>query len=93
MDAAPDFLARYADGEVAEMRDVICHLEGVGPTARLAITDMASRKGVANWPVDTVFPAHGRRNELRFGAVGRSSGARVVVADRDEILRIYEAAS
>lgn len=87
MAASPDFLARYADGEVAEMRDVICHLEGAGPTALLTITDMASRKAVANWPLDAVFPAHGRRNELRFGASGRSSGARVVVADRGEILR------
>jgi Zn-dependent protease with chaperone function len=87
MEASPDFLARYADGEVAEMRDVICHLEGAGLTALLTITDMATRKSIANWPVEAVFPAHGRNGELRFGAGGRSSGARVVVRDRAEIVR------
>ena len=87
MEAAPDFLARYADGEVAEMHDVICHLEGAGPSALLSITDMATRKSIASWPVEAVFPAHGRNRELRFGAGGRSSGARVVVRDRGEIVR------
>jgi len=82
-----DFLARYADGEVAEMRDVVCRQAMDGTSAVLGITDLSARQELVRWPVSNIFPAHGRKGELRIRAGDRSTGARLVVTDRAEIAR------
>jgi Zn-dependent protease with chaperone function len=87
VEVAPDFLARYADGEVADMRDAVCRLELTGSAPELAIMDLERREDVARWSVPDIFPAYGRRGELRIGAGGRSTGARLVVSRPDEVAR------
>ena len=91
MAAPADFLARYADGEVAAMRDVLCRLEGSGDGASLSIVDLAGRRDITSWPVADIAPAYGRRADVRFGARGRAPGARIVVARPEEVLRARSA--
>ena len=74
-----ELLARYHDGLVAVVRDVICRLDGAGDTARLVISDLATRAELDAWPAHDVFPVHARRNELRIGATGKPYGARIAI--------------
>ena len=89
MEAAGDFLARYADGEVAAK----CATSSAGSTpdvgarAQLGIVELETRRALASWPVAESFPAHGRRGELRIARGGLSTGARVVVAEPAEVAR------
>lgn len=69
-----ELVARYHDGLVAEVRDVICRMEGDG----LVITDLHTRAEVERWAAGDVFPLHGRKAELRIGVSGKPYGARLV---------------
>lgn len=77
--------ARYQDGLVAEMRDVVCRIEGPGPQSALVIGDPHSGQEVERWPAAQVYPLHSRRNELRIGTNGRPYGARLVFTGFDTI--------
>ncbi|MHB1109866.1 MAG: M48 family metallopeptidase [Devosia sp.] len=73
-----ELTARYHDGLVAEVRDVICRIEGEGPASALVITDLQSRAELERWHAGEVFPLYGRRAELRIGAASKPHGARLV---------------
>lgn len=70
--------ARYQDGLVAEMRDVVCRIEGQGAQSALVIGDPRSREEVERWPAAQVHALHSRRSELRIGTSARPYGARLV---------------
>lgn len=75
-----ELAARYTDGQTARVLPVICRIEAAGtPQASLAIVDMVSREPIERWPSADVYPLPARRNELRLGCNGRSSGARIVI--------------
>jgi hypothetical protein len=84
MAAAGAFLARYADGDVADMRDVACRTD-TSSAARLMITDRATERDLVAWAAADLFPAHGRRGELRIGLGTAASGARLVVTGANDI--------
>lgn len=65
--------ARYHDGHVAAVRDVVCRVEG----GELIISDPHSGEVFDRWDAKAVFPLHTRRNELRVGVEGRPYGARL----------------
>jgi Zn-dependent protease with chaperone function len=73
-----ELTARYHDGLVAEVRDVICRIEGEGPASALVITELQSRTELERWNAADVFPLHGRKAELRIGASSKPYGARLV---------------
>lgn len=77
--------ARYQDGLVAEMRDVVCRIEGAGPQPVLVIGDPHSSEEVERWPAAQVYPLHSRRSELRIGTNGRPYGARLVFTGFENI--------
>ena len=70
-----ELVARYHDGLVALVRDVICRLEPEGSGQSLVITDLDTRAEVDRWNAADVFPLHSRKNELRIGVAGKPYGA------------------
>lgn len=77
--------ARYHDGLVAQVYDVVCRLDGVGPAAALVIADPQSQDERDRWNAKDVFPLYGRRSELRIGATGKPTGARLVFSGYPDI--------
>ena len=71
-----ELVARYHDGLVSIVRNVICRLEAKS----LVITDLATRTEIDRWNADEVFPLHTRKNELRIGVAGKPYGARLAFA-------------
>jgi Zn-dependent protease with chaperone function len=80
-----EILARYHDGLIAIVRDVICRLEGGGPTAQLVISDLATRTPLDTWPANDIFPVHSRKTELRIGVSSKPYGARIAIEKREDI--------
>jgi Zn-dependent protease with chaperone function len=80
-----ELLARYHDGLIAIVRDVICRLDGAGETARLVISDLATRAELDTWPANDVFPLHARKNELRIGVNHKPYGARIAIQKVSDI--------
>jgi predicted Zn-dependent protease len=80
-----ELVARYHDGLIAIVRDVICRLDGAGETARLVISDLATRTELDTWPASDVFPLHARKNELRIGVSNKPYGARIAIHKREDI--------
>jgi hypothetical protein len=80
-----ELLARYHDGLIAIVRDVICRLDGAGETARLIISDLATRTELDSWPANEVFPLHARKNELRIGVNHKPYGARIAIQKVSDI--------
>lgn len=72
-----ELTARYHDGLVSTVRDVICRLEPSGNTASLVITDLETRTELDRWNSTDVFPLHARKHELRVGITGKPYGARL----------------
>jgi len=72
-----ELTARYTDGLVADVRDVICRLEPEGTGQAIVITDLQSRDELDRWNAADVFPLHARRHELRIGVSGKPYGARL----------------
>lgn len=77
-----ELAARYQDGLVAEVRDVLCRLDPEGPVPAgsaqaVVITDPRSQTELDRWSVAEIFPLHTRRYELRLGVNGRPYGARL----------------
>ena len=80
--------ARFHDGLVAEVLDVGLDYEAMGQGGTLVVRNPADRTELARWPSGDLYMVHGRNHELRLGAAGQPAGARVVVAGRDNVLRI-----
>ena len=55
-----ELAARYHDGLVSLVRDVICRVEAQS----LVITDLATRSELDRWNAADVFPLHARKHEL-----------------------------
>lgn len=72
-----ELVARYHDGLVSEVRDVICRLEPGAAGQSLVITDLETRGELDRWNASDVFPLHARRHELRIGVTGKPPGARL----------------
>jgi predicted Zn-dependent protease len=72
-----ELVARYHDGLVSEVRDVICRLEPAAAGQSLVITDLETRTELDRWNAADVFPLHARRHELRIGVNGKPFGARL----------------
>jgi len=70
--------ARYSDGAVAAMRDVVLALDKSLARAELIIADQQSYDEIDRWPVDRIFSLPSHRSELRVGVEGRPTGARLV---------------
>lgn len=82
-----ELTARYSDGVVADVQDVICRIEATASGAALVVRDLATRTDLARWPAADVYPVHGRRSELRIGLSPRTPGARLVIAGQAEMQR------
>ena len=80
-----ELVARYHDGLIAIVRDVICRFDGAGEGARLVISDLATRTELDAWPANDVFPVHARKNELRIGVSNKPYGARIAIQKRDDV--------
>lgn len=81
-------MARYQDGLVAEVADVLIDHEAVGSGGNLVIRNPQTNAILLRWPASEIYPVHGRASELRLGATGQSSGARVMVTGTTEIARV-----
>jgi Zn-dependent protease with chaperone function len=80
-----EFAARYQDGLVAVVSDVVCRLDGVGESQSLVIFDLATRAELTRWPAKDVFPVHSNPAELRIGVTGKPYGARLAIRGYEEI--------
>lgn len=80
-----EIVARYQDGLVSAVRDVVVRLAPAGSLSSLVITDLTTREEIDRWRTDDVYPLHGRRDELRFGALGKPAGARLAVEGAQHI--------
>lgn len=74
-----EFAARYQDGAVAEVRDVLCLIDQASDPLTLAILDPASREIIERWPVAKSYLLHSRSAELRIANTERPDGARLGV--------------
>ena len=79
-----EFAARYQDGVVAELRDVVCSVELAADPVVLAIRDRTSREIVAQWPAGECYLLHTRMMELRIANSQRPAGARLAVTGMDD---------
>jgi hypothetical protein len=71
-------LARYSDGIVATMRDVVLALDKSGVHPELIIADQQSYDEIDRWPLDRVFSLPSHQSELRVGVEGRPEGSRLI---------------
>lgn len=78
-------LARYSDGAVAAMRDVVLALDQSVARPELIIADQQSYDEVDRWPLDQVFSLPSHQSELRVGVEGRPEGARLVFTGPEPI--------
>ncbi len=74
-----EFTARYQDGLVAEIRDVLCVIDLASDPVVLAILDATTREIIDRWPADECTLLHSRMMELRIGNRARTAGARLGV--------------
>jgi Zn-dependent protease with chaperone function len=74
-----EFFARYQDGGIAELRDVVCIVDLAAIPVTLVILDARTRAAVDVWVAFDVFARPARALELRLGSVGKAPGARLSV--------------
>lgn len=72
-----EFLARYQNGLVADVRDVICIIDLASDPVMLAIVDATSREIIDRWPAEECYLLHSRMMELRIANLQRPPGARL----------------
>lgn len=77
--------ARYSDGAVAAMRDVVLALDKSVARPELIIADQQSYDEIDRWPLDKVFSLPSHQSELRVGVEGRAAGARLVFTGPEPI--------
>lgn len=74
-----EFLARYQDGKVGDIRDVICIIDLASDPVMLAILDAGTREILDRWTADGCYLLHSRMMELRIANQERPAGARLAV--------------
>lgn len=72
-----EFLARYQNGQVGDVRDVICIIDLASDPVMLAVVDATSREIIDRWPADECYLLHSRMMELRIANRARPAGARL----------------
>jgi Zn-dependent protease with chaperone function len=72
-----EFLARYQNGLIADVRDVICIIDLASDPVMLAIVDATSREIIDRWPAEECYLLHSRMMELRIANRQRPAGARL----------------
>lgn len=75
-----EFAARYQDGLVANVRDVLCVIDLAADPVALVILDAKSREVVDRWSADDSCLLHTRMVELRIANRQKPTGARLAVA-------------
>lgn len=78
-------LARYSDGAVATMRDVVLALDQSLSRPELIIADRHSYDEIDRWPLDKMFSLPAHPSELRVGVEGRPTGARLVFSGAEPV--------
>jgi Zn-dependent protease with chaperone function len=72
-----EFTARYQNGQVGDVRNVICIIDLASDPVMLAIVDAASREIIDRWPAEECYLLHSRMMELRIANRHRPAGARL----------------
>ena len=75
-----EFFARYQDGQVSEIRDVICLVDLAADPIALVVLDAVDREVIDRWPADDCYLLHTRMAELRIANRTRPAGARIAVS-------------
>ncbi|KQX34907.1 hypothetical protein ASD04_16125 [Devosia sp. Root436] len=75
--------ARFHDGLTAEV-----HLVGLIHEAGALVIRAGDGAELGRWATADLFAMHGRKDELRLGANGQPTGARVVVKGREDVARV-----
>jgi len=75
--------ARFHDGLTAEVHAVELDYE-----AGTLVIRAEDRTELGRWPAADLYAVHGRKDELRLGANGQPTGARVVVKGREDVARV-----
>ncbi|MEO8759202.1 MAG: M48 family metallopeptidase [Devosia sp.] len=91
-----EFAARYQDGLVAEIRDVLCVIDLASDPVALVILDATSREVLDRWPAFDGYLLHTRMMELRIANRQKPPGARLAVtgiADMRSALNLLPALS
>ena len=78
---------RFHDGLEARVHVVGLEYEHAGATGTLAIRAEDGAE-LGRWPAADLYALHGRKDELRLGANGQPTGARVVVRGRVDVARV-----
>ena len=74
-----EFAARYQDGLVADIRNVLCVIDLAADPVALVILDAQSREVIDRWPATEVYLLHSRMMELRIANRQKPPGARLAV--------------
>ena len=75
--------ARFHDGLTAQV-----HAVGLDHEAGTLVIRAGDGSEIARWPTAELFVVPSRKNELRLGANGLPTGARVVVTGREDVARV-----
>lgn len=75
--------ARFHDGLTARV-----HAVGLDHEAGTLVIRAGDGSEIARWPTAELFAVPSRKNELRLGANGLPTGARVVVTGREDVGRV-----
>jgi hypothetical protein len=74
-----EFTARYQDGKVGDVREVMCIIDLASDPVMLAILDAGTREIIDRWPAEECYLLHSRMMELRIANRSRPPGARLAV--------------
>lgn len=91
-----EFAARYQDGIVADVRDVLCVIDLAADPVALVILDAGSREVLDRWPANDAYLLHTRMVELRIANIQKPAGARLAVsgiADMRSVLNLLPSLS
>ena len=86
-----EFAARYQDGLVAEIRNVLCVIDLAADPVALVILDATSREVLDRWPALDDYLLHTRMMELRIANRQKPPGAHLAVtgiADMRSVLNL-----
>ncbi len=78
---------RFHDGLVAHVHKVGLEYEHAGSAGTLVIR-AEDRSELARWPAAHLYAVPSRKDELRLGANGQPTGARVTVRGREDVARV-----
>ena len=75
-----EFAARYQDGLVADIRNVLCVIDLAADPVALVILDAQSREVIDRWSAAEAYLLHTRMMELRIANRQKPPGARLAVS-------------